>query len=53
MRKRVNQKNLRRGNQRERKHHVDEDRVVGAEAANRVRRPVQLPGDGVMVQSRR
>uniref|UniRef100_A0A2N9GW52 Uncharacterized protein n=1 Tax=Fagus sylvatica TaxID=28930 RepID=A0A2N9GW52_FAGSY len=38
---------------RERKHHVDEDRVVGAEAADLVRRPVQLPGDGVMVQSRR
>uniref|UniRef100_A0A2N9F4Z8 Uncharacterized protein n=1 Tax=Fagus sylvatica TaxID=28930 RepID=A0A2N9F4Z8_FAGSY len=31
----------------------DEDRVVGAEAADLVRRPVQLPGDGVMVQSRR
>uniref|UniRef100_A0A2N9FYT6 cysteine synthase n=1 Tax=Fagus sylvatica TaxID=28930 RepID=A0A2N9FYT6_FAGSY len=38
---------------RERKHHVDEDRVVGAESADLVRRPVQLPGDGVMVQSRR
>ena len=43
-RERVNQKIMREGSresERERKHHVDEDLVVGAEVADRVRRPVQ------------
>ena len=43
-RERENQKIMRDGSresERERKHHVDEDLVVGAEVADRVRRPVQ------------
>ena len=43
-RERVNQKIMREGSresERERKHHVDEDLVVGAEVTDRVCRPVQ------------